>query len=178
MSRKNKKKRQNALSTEEIIYALKELNCWIRSIENSMWLISALLLAATAYSFKEIYDMACNMKFIRIVSLFMIFLWIVYLGFLKDISYKMQTYLKKAEAYEKQLSIDILADGQKEYRKENLDEKYFSRGYCKPMNSIIFWNTPLMKGLLYIALLQILFWSCKFLCSIHFCLCNFFNNVF
>lgn len=174
--KKRRKQRRHKLSDEKRIYALKELNCWIRSVENSMWMISALLLAATAYSFIEVYEVGCNTKFAKTVALFMVFLWIIYLGFLKDISCKIQTYVRKAEAYERELSIDILADGQNEYKKEGLDEKYFSRGYCWPMNSIILWNFPLMKGLLYIAFLQILFWGCKLVSSPNFCLCSLFYN--
>ncbi|EKB61673.1 hypothetical protein [Bergeyella zoohelcum] len=151
---------QEECSEKRAIYALEELSRWIRNIENSMWLISALLFAATGYAFKEFCVEYYNEKtYILIIAFFMIVLWYFYICLLKHISYQIQDYIKKAEFYERMLEINIFAHESKQIDCVTfLEYPFFPKWYHKTMNKKAILKLSLIDILFRIAIMQVVLW--------------------
>ncbi len=110
---------------EKIKYALEELNRWLRHIDSHLWQISSILLIGNVYALKIVLDDK-NVKiiFVIIIGISFIFLWNLYLKFLKNLALKTQKYLNEANKKEKHL-IEILPNKVGEFEEE-LSEDYYS----------------------------------------------------
>jgi len=92
--------------------AFEETNRWLRTADNSIWVMSSLLLAGTGYGVNVAINMEGKNWRVILLGDAIILLWVWFRRLLKGIDETSKLYFKYANRIEKELEIDMLPDVQ------------------------------------------------------------------
>ena len=147
---------------ENLRLAFEEVNRWYRHIENFLWGLSSALLFGTGLAIKLALAMGGKDWRILILGVAMIFLWIWFRQFLKDILTKNQYFINRTNYIENLLKIDVIPDAKN--GNENLSNEIYSEDIidnlknvkCKRFPKVMIYST-------YLAWVTWVIFICEFL---------------